>query len=72
MLAKLEEYELAVVSDVSRAGVEKAAASSVASQATLFSLANENALEALRSADLENLSDADAKELLADVRSRMI
>jgi len=72
VLAKLEEYELAVVSDVSRAGVEKAAASSVASQATLFSLANENALEALRSADLENLSDADAKELLADVRSRMI
>ncbi len=72
VLAKLEEYELAVVSDVSRAGVEKAAASSVASQATLFSLANENALEALRSADLENLSDSDAKELLASVRSRIV
>jgi len=72
VLAKLEEYELAVVSDVSKTGVEKAVASSVASQATLFSLANETALEELRSADLENLSDSDAKELLASVRSRIL
>ena len=72
VLAKLEEYELAVVSDVAKGGVERAAASSVASQATLFSLANETALDAIRSADFDTLSDAEAKELLASVRSKMI
>lgn len=72
VLAKLEEYELAVVSDVAKVGVEKAAASSVASQATLFSLANETALDAIRSVDVEALSDAEAKELLASVRSKIV
>lgn len=72
VLAKLEEYELAVVSDVAKVGVEKAAASSVASQATLFSLANETALDAIRSVDVEALSDAEARELLASVRSKIV
>lgn len=72
VLAKLEEYELAVVSDVAKTGVEKAAASSVASQATLFSLANETALDAIRSADLKKLTDSEAKELLASVRSQIV
>lgn len=72
VLAKLEEYELAVVSDVATTGVQKAAASHAASQASLFSLANETALDAIRSIDLDNVSDSEAKELLASVRAQIV
>ena len=72
VLAKLEKYELAVFADEKKAGLGAAAGKSVASQFSLFAVSNENALDTLRDADISRLSADESKELLADIKQRII
>lgn len=72
VLTKLEKYELAVFADEQRTGLAKAAGSRVASQSSLFAVANETAIDALREIEIDSLSPEDAKRLLADVRSKIV
>ena len=65
-------YELAVFADEQRTGLAKAAGSRIASQSSLFAVANESAIDALREVDIDSLSPEDAKRMLAEVRSKMV
>jgi DNA mismatch repair protein MutS len=59
------ESESALATVTNRAGRKKLAA-----QVSLFDLANQKVLDDLKSVDLEQLSDEEAKELLAELRKR--
>ncbi len=72
VLTKLEKYELAVFADEQRTGLAKAAGSRIASQSSLFAVANESAIDALREVDIDSLSPDEAKRMLAEVRSKMV
>lgn len=72
VLTKLEKYELAVFADEQRTGLAKAAGSRIASQSSLFAVANESAIDALRELEIDSLSPEDAKRLLIDVRSKIV
>ena len=72
VLEKLEKYELAVFSDESKNGIQKAAGMKAAAQVSLFAISNENILEELRSADVASLTGDDAKRLLEDAKKRLI
>ncbi len=72
VLTKLEKYELAVFADEQRTGLAKAAGSRIASQSSLFAVANESAIDALREVDVEALSPEDAKRMLADIRNKIV
>src|SRR5438067_1502811 len=50
----------------------RAARRRIAAQNSLFDLANQRVVDELRDADVENLSDADAKALLAEVKKKLI
>lgn len=72
VLQKLERYELAVFADERRTGIAKAAGGHAVSQFSLFAVANESAINSLRDSDVENLTDAEARELLLSVKSRLV
>jgi len=57
----------ALSSVANRAGRRK-----LASQNSLFDLANQRVVEELKNTDLEKLSPEEAKEMLADLRKRVI
>lgn len=61
------ESSAALTAVTNRAGRKKLAA-----QVSLFDLANQKIVDDLRSADLENLSGEEAKELLAELRKRVL
>ncbi len=78
VLGKLEKYELAVFREnpadaaaeanaVGRAGAARAAA-----QISLFAISNESLIDELRDIDIERISDREAKEILADLKKRVI
>ncbi len=50
----------------------RAARRRIAAQNSLFDLANQKVVDELRSADVEKLSDAEAKTLLAEVKKKLI
>jgi len=52
--------------------VTRAARRRIAAQNSLFDLANQKAIDELRNADVENLSDAEAKLLLAEVKKKLV
>jgi DNA mismatch repair protein MutS len=78
VLAKLEQYELAVFSevkqksDVSETAVGYASKSSRASQFSLFAITNENVIDALRNLKISEMSEKQAKEFLEQLQSRII
>lgn len=72
VLEKLEKYELAVFADEDQKGLAMAAGRQVASQVSLFAMANEAAIDELRSAPVENLSPEDSKDLLLSIKSRIV
>ncbi|HEX6124057.1 MAG TPA: hypothetical protein VFZ23_01665, partial [Pyrinomonadaceae bacterium] len=72
VLARLERYELAVFADEKKSGLSAAAATKAASQVSLFAMANENAIDELRSTDIEGLSSDDSKALLREIQRKIV
>jgi len=72
VLEKLEEYELAVFADERPSGIAKAAGGRAAAQTSLFAVANESVIDELRSANVDELSPGDAKDMLKAIASRII
>jgi DNA mismatch repair protein MutS len=82
VLEKLERYELAVFagetnSAPANAGaletaVRRSAKRKIASQISLFAVANENVIDELREIEIENLSPEEALDLLRAFQSRII
>jgi DNA mismatch repair protein MutS len=59
--------EQALTKAATRAGRRK-----IAAQSSLFDLANQKVLDELRAAEVDKLSDADAKSLLADMKKKLM
>ena len=78
VLAKLEQYELAVFSDAKTAvtPLEKAAAQhstgKAAAQFSLFAIANEIVIDEIRQTDFDNLSEAEAKSILRSIKAKIV
>jgi DNA mismatch repair protein MutS len=72
VLGRLERYELAVFADEKKSGLGAAAAAKVASQVSLFAITNENAIDELRSTDIDGLSPEESKSLLRDLKNRIV
>lgn len=78
VLEKLERYELAVFaeetkhSDALEQAVSRASKSKMAQQTTLFAIANENVVDELREIEVEKLSDSQAKQILAEMKKRIV
>ena len=72
MLMRLERYELAVFADEKKTGLGAAAAAKVASQVSLFAITNESAIEELRSIDVDRLSPEESKNLLSEMKRKII
>ena len=79
VLARLERYELEVFAEdeqVGDAALAKAAALAgrrkAAAQASLFDLVNQKVVDEIRAVDPENLSPAEAKELLRKLREQLM
>ena len=72
VLERLEKYELAVFGGDRPAGMAKAAGARSAAQVSLFAIANESAIDMLRDVDLDNLSNDETRELVRDLKRRII
>ncbi|HUF05018.1 MAG TPA: DNA mismatch repair protein MutS [Aridibacter sp.] len=80
VLGKLEEYELAVLSDSQirkeEKGLEAAAAGAAdtrrAAQFSLFAVTNESAIEELREVNLGSMSDEDLRRTIEIIKSRIV
>lgn len=80
VLEKLEKYELAVFSDNSvvqaekglEAAVGNAAKSKIASQVSLFAVANENVIDELRDLKLDEISPDESKRILQKMKDEII
>jgi DNA mismatch repair protein MutS len=78
VLAKLEQYELAVFSEVKQksdaldAAVGRASQSRLASQFSLFAITNENVIDELRALKISEMSEKEAKEFLDELQRRII
>lgn len=72
VLQKLEKYELAVFADEKHTGVAAAANRSIASQFSLFAMANETAINELRDIDISSLTSEQSKALLETLKKKII
>ena len=72
VLEKLEKYELAVFADEKKTGLGAAAGKAAASQFSLFAAANETAIDELRQANTESMSDSELRELISDLKNRLV
>ena len=72
VLEKLERYELAVFSDEGRKGLAMAAGKHAASQFSLFAMANEAAIDELRTTEVDALSPEESQDLLRSLKSRIV
>ena len=76
VLAKLEKYELAVFSEGTQNGVEKAVAAAktgkMASQFSLFAISNESVIDEIREFDVEKMSPDDARRFLSEIKSKIV
>lgn len=72
VLKRLEQYELAVFGHNAQNALSAAAGRSVAVQYSLFDSANKNIIDELLRYDPANLSDAECRELLIRIRSKLI
>ena len=73
VLEKLEKYELAVFANEGKeAGLAKAAGGRAAAQYSLFAVNNESAIDAVRNINVETLSELDARQILLEIKEKMI
>ena len=72
VLAKLEEYELAVFKGERSLGNRAAASRAAAAQTSLFSMANDHVIDELRATDLDSLSEGGAKVILSNLKDRIV
>lgn len=78
VLAKLEQYELAVFADEKQKprglekAVEHAAGSRRAAQISLFAITNENVIDELREINVDSLSPEEAKNVLRSLREKIV
>ena len=72
VLARLERYELAVFADEKKTGLSAAAAARAASQVSLFAITNECAIEELRTTDIDELSPEESKDLLREIKQKIV
>lgn len=72
VLEKLEKYELAVFADEKKTGLAKAAGGHIASQVSLFAIANETAIDELRSVEIADLSAEESKQLLTKIKDKIV
>jgi DNA mismatch repair protein MutS len=72
VLSKLESHELAVFADSEPTGLAHAAGKKLASQLSLFAISNENAIDELRGLDIENLSADETREILKNVKNKIV
>ncbi len=77
VLEKLERYEIEVFSDDAIAAplekaVRKAANSKMASQTTLFQMANDGLIDEIRSLPIEDLSADELRALVKDIKGRIV
>lgn len=78
VLSKLEQYELAVFKDIKpneealETAVGLASKGKAAAQFSLFAISNEDVIDELREIDPENLSEAEAKEVLKAIKEKII
>jgi DNA mismatch repair protein MutS len=78
VLAKLEKYELAVFADAKQnptaleTAVGRASQNKMASQFSLFAITNETVIEELRQLKTEDLSPQEAKQLLEELKNKII
>lgn len=72
VLTKLETYELAVFADERQSGLAKAAGSKMATQFSLFAVANETAIGELRDVEVESLSAEESKQVLARIKQKLV
>ncbi len=72
VLAKLEKYELAVFSDDRSHGLRAAATRSNIAQVSLFAVNNESAVDELRNVDLDRLTAEESKEILTNLKQKII
>ncbi len=78
VLAKLEQYELAVFSEIKQTNtaletaVGRASQSKMASQFSLFAITNENVIDELRATALEKMNDRQIREFLEEIQKRII
>ncbi len=78
VLAKLEQYELAVLaearqnSEALETAVGRASGRKTASQFSLFAITNENVVDELRAVQPDNLTPDEAKKVLSDLKRKII
>lgn len=72
VLAKLEQYELAVFADDKAKGVGAAAARAHAAQFSLFAINNESAIDELRSSRPDEMSPEESKAFLEYLKQRVV
>lgn len=72
VLEKLEKYELAVFADERKEGLARAAAGRAASQYSLFAVTNERAISELRDLDIRGLSADESRQLLENIKSKIV
>ena len=72
VLARLERYELAVFAEEKKNGFGAPAASRAVAQVSLFAVANENAIDALREVDVDKLSPEAALKVLGDLKNKIV
>ncbi len=78
VLAKLEQYELAVfsgakpTSEALETAVGRAGKSKIASQFSLFAISNEDVIDELRDIEIEKMSAEETKEFLLNMQKRIV
>ncbi len=78
VLAKLEQYELAVFSgkpptfEALETAVGRAGKSKIVSQFSLFAISNEDVIDELRDIEIEQMSAEEAKEFLLNMQKRIV
>lgn len=80
VLEKLEQYELAVFKDKQISDMERGLETAVgkannikkATQFSLFAISNESVINELRDLDINSLSDSEAKNILNDMKNKLI
>ena len=72
VLSRLERYELAVFADDKKTGLGAAAAAKAAAQVSLFAITNENAIDELRTTDIDGLSPEESKALLSEIKRKIV
>ncbi|MCA1623070.1 MAG: hypothetical protein LC778_04605, partial [Acidobacteria bacterium] len=78
VLAKLEQYELAVFAQAKEkindetAVVARAFSGKTASQFSLFAVSNEHIINDLRNAEIDKMTEEQLKHLILDLKNRLV